>query len=170
MSTREENTDLAVASSVAFPYHHDLRRRRRARVNLLPGAWIDEEEEDDDEGEEEEQVFQRTVSSLPPQLSLLLVDKPSEEKNTIEILKQTIDKLRLEKERLEETNDIVKKSIQIVARKRIIAQTQTQQRKSLVKEEDEDDIVIIVPNDFVPPTHDEMIAAGLDGWEWITAY
>ncbi|CAO3609544.1 unnamed protein product [Mucor hiemalis] len=159
--------NLAVASSVSFPYQHELRSRR---VNILPGAWI---EEDEEEELQQEQVFKKTVSPYPPQISLLLEQQqPKGEDNTIELLKQTIDKLRVEKEKLEETNDIVKKSIQVVARKRIIAQTQTQQKKSLLKEEetDEEDVYIIVPNDFVPPTHDEMIAAGLDGWEWITAY
>ncbi|GAA5802720.1 hypothetical protein EDC94DRAFT_563089 [Helicostylum pulchrum] len=121
-----------------------LKRKRKVNLQSLPGAWIDDEQQEKEETSCDQDI---------------------------ELLKQTIANLRKEKQKLEETNDIVKKSIQIVARKRLIAQ-----KKNLLlssdtssEEEDEEDIYVVVPNDSMP-SQEEMNAAGLDGWEWISAY
>lgn len=136
-----------------------LLKRRKVNLQTLPGAWIDEADKEEEE---------------------LVVNYDQD----IDLLKQTIANLRREKQKLEETNDIVKKSIQIVARKRLIAQTNKKkkiEKKEKKEEEDceeeeddeedeeeEEDIYIVVPSDFMP-TQEEMKAAGLDGWEWISA-
>src|SRR6478735_11004663 len=83
-----------------------------------------------------------------------------EEKEDVDLLKQTIETLRKEKERLEETNHIVKKSIEIVAEKRLLAE----QAKSDRRLED----YIIISNQERVPTQEELLAAGLEGWEWIS--
>ncbi|KAG0950904.1 hypothetical protein G6F57_002235 [Rhizopus arrhizus] len=103
-------------------------------LQSLPGAWID----DDSKMEEK---------------NLIKV-------NEIDVLKQTIETLRKEKERLEETNHIVKKSIEIVAEKRLLAE----QAKSDRRLED----YIIISNQERGPTQEELLAAGLEGWEWIS--
>ncbi|GAA5808300.1 hypothetical protein MFLAVUS_001690 [Mucor flavus] len=60
--------------------------------------------------------------------------------------------------------------IQIVARKRLLAQAKKKNNLSDKSSlEEEEDIYIVVPSDFMP-TQEEMNAAGLDGWEWISAY
>ncbi|KAG2213906.1 uncharacterized protein EV154DRAFT_229211 [Mucor mucedo] len=85
------------------------------------------------------------------------IEQP-QESTDIDLLKQTIASLRKETQQLEETDELVKKNIQIVARKR-----------RLVRRTDEDDdIYIVVPSDFIP-TKDQMKAAGLDGWEWVSS-
>lgn len=129
----KENSSLAIVSSVLFPHHTEgsLLEKRTANSTCLPGAWIEDKE--------------MTAST----------DTASEA--DIDLLKRTIASLRKEKQKLEETNDIVKKSIQIVARKRLIAQR-----------EEDDDIYIVVPSDFIP-SEDQMKAAGLDGWEWVSS-
>jgi hypothetical protein len=109
----------------------------RKNMNLLqslPGAWID-----DDTKMEEKNLIKA---------------------NEIDVLKQTIETLRKEKERLEETNHIVKKSIEIVAEKRLLAE----QAKSDRRLED----YIIISNQERGPTQEELLAAGLEGWEWIS--
>lgn len=205
---RANSNSLAIVSSVLFPHHTEgsLVKRRRVNLQSLPGAWIEDKEEDEEEeesdqldtGEEEgeekdkddnkenNQIFVKTVSSTPPKLLLnttITIQTSSSgnvKEQDIEKLKQTIENLRKEKQKLEETNDIVKKSIQIVARKRLIAQKENSSKKKkdisnssdydTAGEDDEEDIYIVVPSDFIPPTQDEMKAAGLDGWEWISAY
>lgn len=123
-----------------------LKRTRKVNLQSLPGAWIDEQEEE----EEEETSINHDQD--------------------IDLLKKTIANLRKEKQKLEETNDIVKKSIQIVARKRLLAQAKKKNNLSDKSSlEEEEDIYIVVPSDFMP-TQEEMNAAGLDGWEWISAY
>ncbi|CAO3661009.1 hypothetical protein G6F70_004635 [Rhizopus microsporus] len=106
-------------------------------LQSLPGAWIEEEE----------------------------VEELKKSEDDIELLKQTIETLKKEKEKLEETNHIVKKSIQIVAEKRLLAEQAKSDRK-LLKNED----YIIVAKDERIPTQEELRAAGIEGWEWISTY
>ncbi|KAI8971375.1 hypothetical protein BDB01DRAFT_485151 [Pilobolus umbonatus] len=96
--------------------------------------------------------------------------------NNIDLLKQAIDHLRKEKEKLEETDIMVKKSIQIVAKKRLIAKAKRSKTYSVEdesegsdNEEEEEDVYIIIPHN-IEPTHEEMIAAGIEGWEWVSVY
>ncbi|KAI8328685.1 hypothetical protein EDC96DRAFT_530184 [Choanephora cucurbitarum] len=129
---------------------------KRRRLHTLPGAWVDDNEEE----EEEEEVFIRKISATPPRITTELLGTNEED---IELLKQTIANLKREKERLEETNDIVKKSIQVVARKRLKAHSHKKHRQL------EEEEFIVISNEL-KPTQDELKAAGIDGWEWITAY
>lgn len=142
-NNNKENSSLAIVSSVLFPHHTEgsLLEKRRANLQCLPGAWIEDKE-----------IITTSVSASDAD---------------IDLLKRTIASLRKEKQKLEETNDIVKKSIQIVARKRLIAQSKKSRYDSDSSTEDED-IYIVVPSDFIP-TEDEMKAAGLDGWEWVSS-
>ncbi|KAG2236211.1 hypothetical protein INT48_003830 [Thamnidium elegans] len=129
-----------------LPHYTETTLSKRRKVNLqsLPGAWIDEPDKEEE--------------------TSINCDQD------IDLLKQTIANLRKEKKKLEETNDIVKKSIQIVARKRLIAQTKKKNQTDTNEDgQEEEDIYIVVPSDFMP-TQEEMKAAGLDGWEWISAY
>lgn len=119
-----------------------LKRTRKTNLQSLPGAWIDEPDMEEEVNHDQD----------------------------IDLLKQTIANLRKEKQKLEETNDIVKKSIQIVARKRLLAQAKKKNNTSdKSSSEEEEDVYIVVQSDFMP-TQEEMNAAGLDGWEWISAY
>lgn len=111
-----------------------FRDKNMNLLQSLPGAWID----DDTKMEEK---------------NLIKV-------NEIDVLKQTIEILRKEKERLEETNHIVKKSIEIVVEKRLLAE----QAKSDRRLED----YIIISSQERGPTQEELLAAGLEGWEWIS--
>lgn len=151
-------------------------KRRRVKLQPLPGAWIDEEEEEEEEEElddNKENLFVKTVSASPPRITTSITTSASAKDEDIELLKQTIASLRKEKQRLEETNDIVKTSIQIVARKRLVAHSNSGHKRSKKEKEndtdEDDDIYIVVPSDSMP-TQEEMKAAGLDGWEWISAY
>lgn len=172
-------SSLAIASSVLFPQNNNentMLKRRKVKLQSLPGAWIEDNNNEDDEEDKEniQQQFVKIVSATPPRLPTQIITTSSAASDEdIEFLKQTIANLRKEKEKLEETNDIVKKSIQIVARKRMIAQTNSSLKKSQKQQTseatDEEDIYIVVPSDFMP-TQEEMKAAGLDGWEWISAY
>ncbi|KAI8097833.1 uncharacterized protein B0P05DRAFT_522247 [Gilbertella persicaria] len=153
-----DKDSLAIVSSVLFPQTpiegSSMKRRK------LPGAWIDEDEE--------EEPFERTVSPTAPKLTTQILSNEED----IHLLKQTIASLKKEKEKLEETNDIVKKSIQIVARKRLKAHNNKKIKHTTAdndQEEEEEEEYIVVPNDLMP-TQDELKAAGIDGWEWITAY
>lgn len=167
-----------------FPHNaneSNVLKRRRVNLQTLPGAWIEDNNslEEDEQDKENMQQFVKIVSATPPRLSnQIITTSAAASDEDIEFLKQTIASLRKEKEKLEETNDIVKKSIQIVARKRMIAQinshlkkTQKQQTSDAASAitDEEEDIYIVVPSDFMP-TQEEMKAAGLDGWEWISAY
>ncbi|CAO3698104.1 unnamed protein product [Rhizopus stolonifer] len=96
-----------------------------------------------------------TLQSLPG----AWIEERKEE--DIDKLKQTIETLRKEKERLEETNDIVKKSIQIVAEKRQLAEQAKSKRKS------KDDYILIQLEHR--PTQEELVAAGIEGWEWVSS-
>ncbi|CAO0796682.1 unnamed protein product [Mucor circinelloides] len=185
MSSQQDNmnsSSLATVSSVLFPHNTNegtVLKRRKVKLQTLPGAWIEDNnaEEDEQDKENMQQQFVKTVSATPPRLpNQIIATSATASDQDIEFLKQTIANLRKEKERLEETNDIVKKSIQIVARKRMIAQTnshlkktQKQHNTSDAATDEEEDIYVVVPNDFMP-TQEEMKAAGLDGWEWISAY
>ncbi|KAI8645712.1 hypothetical protein BD408DRAFT_411406 [Parasitella parasitica] len=184
MHTQQDNIDssssLVMASSVLSPLNmgeNTMLKRRKIKPPTLPGAWIeDTNDEDDDEQDKEnlQQQFVKIVSVAPPHLSdQIIATASSASDEDIEFLKQTIANLRKEQEKLEETNHIVKKSIQIVTRKRIKAQTnshlkRTQKQQSLGTG-DEEDVYVIVQSDFMP-TQEEMKAAGLDGWEWVSAY
>ncbi|KAF1796977.1 hypothetical protein FB192DRAFT_1401572 [Mucor lusitanicus] len=189
MSTQQDtmnSSSLAITSSVLLPHNANestVLKRRRVKLQTLPGAWIEDNsmEEDDQDKENMQQQFVKIVSATPPRLpNQIITTSAAASDEDIEFLKQTIASLRKEKEKLEETNDIVKKSIQIVARKRMIAQTNSHLKKAqkqqtsdaasaITDEEEEEDIYIVVPSDFMP-TQEEMKAAGLDGWEWISAY
>ncbi|CAO3661555.1 unnamed protein product [Rhizopus stolonifer] len=103
-------------------------------LQSLPGAWIDDAEE----------------------------RQRHDEKEDIHLLKRTIETLQKEKERLEETNHIVKKSIRVVTEKRLLAEQARLDRK--LKGDD----YIIIMQEHVP-TQDELIASGIEGWEWISA-
>ncbi|KAL9548177.1 hypothetical protein PS6_006740 [Mucor atramentarius] len=170
MSSQQDNmnsSSLATVSSVLFPHNTNegtVLKRRKVKLQTLPGAWIEDNnvEEDEQDKENMQQQFVKTVSATPPRLP-----------NQIIATSATASDQDIE---LEETNDIVKKSIQIVARKRMIAQTnshlkktQKQHNTSDAATDEEEDIYVVVPNDFMP-TQEEMKAAGLDGWEWISAY
>jgi transposase-like protein len=152
-----------------------VMKRKKVNLQSLPGAWIDEEDDDEQEEEDDntENEFVRTVSASPPRITTPITTSATAKDEDIELLKQTIANLRKEKQRLEETNDIVKKSIQIVARKRMIAQSNSGHKRNKKDKqsetEEEEDIYIVVPSDFMP-TQEEMKAAGLEGWEWISAY
>ncbi|CAO3652582.1 unnamed protein product [Mucor fragilis] len=186
MSTQQDNMNyasLAIASSVLFPHNANesaVLKRRKVKLQTLPGAWIEDNIMEDDEQDKENMQFVKIVPATPPRLpNQIITTSASASDQDIEFLKQTIASLRKEKEKLEETNDIVKKSIQIVARKRMIAQTNSHLKKTQKQQtisetasaatDEEEDIYIVVPNDFMP-TQEEMKAAGLDGWEWISAY
>ncbi|KAI9279550.1 hypothetical protein BY458DRAFT_502132 [Sporodiniella umbellata] len=80
----------------------------------------------------------------------------------IDLLKQTIETLRKEKEKLEETNHIVKKSIQIVAEKRQLAEQAKSTRKS------KNDEYVLISQEH-RPTQEELTAAGIEGWEWVSS-
>ncbi|KAI8884991.1 hypothetical protein K501DRAFT_246849 [Backusella circina FSU 941] len=88
--------------------------------------------------------------------------------DTIDTLKETIAHLRKETERLEETDMIVKKSIQIVTEKRLVAQSKRCSKLATKMVTEGDEVYIMVAKDFVP-TQEEMIAAGIESWEWVTA-
>ncbi|KAG0736027.1 hypothetical protein G6F29_010227 [Rhizopus arrhizus] len=83
-----------------------------------------------------------------------------EEKEDVDLLKQTIETLRKEQERLEETNHVVKKSIEIVAEKRLLAEKAKKDRKM-------DDYILINSQEHIP-SQEELMAAGLEGWEWVS--
>ncbi|KAK4514407.1 uncharacterized protein ATC70_002002 [Mucor velutinosus] len=186
MSTQQDNmnsSSLAIASSVLYPHNANestVLKRRKVKLQTLPGAWIeDNNTEEDEQDKENMQQFVKVASATPPRLpDQITATFATANDEDIEFLKQTIVNLRKEKEKLEETNDIVKKSIQIVARKRMIAQTNSHLKKTQKQQisdaasaiaDEEEDIYIVVPSDFMP-TQEEMKAAGLDGWEWISAY
>ncbi|KAI7903767.1 uncharacterized protein BX663DRAFT_542635 [Cokeromyces recurvatus] len=175
---------LTIVSSVLFPYHAEesLVKRRKIGTQTLPGAWI-EDSDNKDSTEEEDENSIPTIFDKPHQLTISyqqnnIVTSANAREEDIELLKNTIANLRKEKERLEETNDIVKRNIQIVARKRLLAQSSVNStKKNKAKttttsdndDDDDDDIYIVVQSDFIP-TEEELKAAGLDGWEWISAY
>lgn len=79
-----------------------------------------------------------------------------EEKEDVDLLKQTIETLRKEQERLEETNHVVKKSIE----KRLLAEKAKKDRKM-------DDYILINSQEHIP-SQEELMAAGLEGWEWVS--
>ncbi|KAG1050863.1 hypothetical protein G6F46_004084 [Rhizopus delemar] len=83
-----------------------------------------------------------------------------EEKEDVDLLKQTIETLRKEQERLEETNHVVKKSIEIVTEKRLLAEKAKKDRKM-------DDYILINSQEHIP-SQEELMAAGLEGWEWVS--
>lgn len=122
----------AIVSSILFPYHQDSNTMTRRRQVRLPCTWVDEDE--------------------VPRISLPI----DQEQDQVELLKEAIENLKKEKEKLEETDGLVKKSIQIVARKRLLAQQKKQD-------------YIIINSEWIP-TQEEMKEAGLEGWEWVTAY
>jgi hypothetical protein len=171
------SSSLATASSVSYHTSTEgsVMKRRKVKLQSLPGAWIDEEEDEEEEQEDgnKENVFVNTVAASPPRITTPITTSTTAKDEDIELLKQTIANLRKEKQRLEETNDIVRKSIQIVARKRMLAQSNSGHKRSKKEKQtetdEEEDIYIVVPSDFMP-TQEEMKAAGLDGWEWISAY
>ncbi|KAI8382293.1 hypothetical protein BD560DRAFT_386189 [Blakeslea trispora] len=159
----DKESSLAIVSSVLFPQppiEGTLTKRRR--LHTLPGAWIDEEDN------EEQEVFIQKIPATPPRITTQLLGTNEED---IELLKETIANLKREKEKLEETNDIVKKSIQIVARKRLKAHKHTQMIDHEDDEDNDDELeeFIVISSDLMP-TQDELKAAGIDGWEWIAAY
>ncbi|KAG1506253.1 hypothetical protein G6F52_011942 [Rhizopus delemar] len=77
-----------------------------------------------------------------------------EEKEDVDLLKQTIETLRKEQERLEETNHVVKKSIEIVTEKRLLAEKAKKDRKM-------DDYILINSQEHIP-SQEELMAAGLE--------
>lgn len=100
---------LAIVSSVLFPGHADtlLQNNRNTKddtSNTLPGAWI------------EDQTQQEVDDETEPLLG------GSEDPQDIDELRRTVAALREQAEKLQETDVLVKKSIQIVARKRLQAQ------------------------------------------------
>ncbi|CEP10470.1 hypothetical protein [Parasitella parasitica] len=189
MHTQQDNIDsssLVMTSSVLSPLNmtnNAMLQRRKIKPPTFPGAWIEDNNDEDDDDQDKEntqQQFVKIVSVAPPRLSdQIIATASSASDEDIEFLKQTIANLRKEQEKLEETDHIVKKSIQIVARKRIIAQTNSHLKKtqkqqqsseaSAATADEEEDVYIVVQSEFMP-TQEEMKAAGLDGWEWVSAY
>lgn len=97
--------------------------------------------------------------STREQLPCTWVDETNKvEQEQVDQLKIVIENLKKEKERLEEADELVKKSIEIVAEKRLLAQ----QRK-------QDNLYIFVTSELIP-TQEELKEAGLEGWEWVTVY
>ncbi|KAL9539654.1 hypothetical protein MBANPS3_010139 [Mucor bainieri] len=175
MSTQQDNmnsSSLAVASSVLFPHNANestVLKRRKVKLQTLPGAWIEDNNVEEDEKDKENlQQFVKIVSASPPRLpNQIITTSAAASDEDIEFLKQTIANLRKEKEKLEETNDIVKKT-QTNSHLKKTQKQQTSDAAPAITDEEED-IYIVVPSDFMP-TQEEMKAAGLDGWEWISAY
>jgi hypothetical protein len=93
-----------------------------------------------------------------------------ENERSLAALRNTIEVLRKEKERLEETNKIVRKSIEVVAEKRVVAQSKRSNKLATRTVTVGDEVYIMVAKDC--PLHDDMFTTELDNsdWEWVHAY
>ncbi|KAF7723255.1 hypothetical protein EC973_002148 [Apophysomyces ossiformis] len=134
---------LSIMSPVFFPSHGDciMVKRRRNSSRRLPGAWV----------EEDEDVYDRSNIHLDE-------------------LRQTIATLRKETQQLEETDVLLKKSIQIVARKRQLVKHRRRKQSQWVwcddqqttDEENDEDYLGMHDDQRVPPA--DVL---LDDWEWV---
>ncbi|KAI8376294.1 uncharacterized protein BYT42DRAFT_615060 [Radiomyces spectabilis] len=127
----ESVSPMALVSSVLFPGPADSLLVKRSSINDdrgLPGAWV--KKEPDFHDNHPAHAKDVTVHASEPANKNEVVDSPPSD--TLKELRQTIVSLRKETQALEDTNIILQKSIQIVAKKRVRAQNKRRKQSQWV--------------------------------------